>query len=266
IDALSLNMQRRAQHEALPFRLALQLEGRRMQRYEQELARRCQATFVSSPVDRRALGAEFDIQVVPNGIDPQAFPYVEQGRDERTIVFTGRMGYFPNADAAQFLVHEVWPLVQCRHPNARLQIVGADPTPAVQQLAQHPGVQVTGRVERMELFLQRATVALAPLRAGTGLQLKVLEAMASGAPVVGTALALEGVGVRDGHEALIADTPRALAAAICVLLDDPARRVELARRARAFVEQTYTWERIALQVDEIYTRAVETARMRMITV
>jgi sugar transferase (PEP-CTERM/EpsH1 system associated) len=261
IDALSLNMQRRAQHESLPLRLALQIESRRMQRYEQNLARCCQAAFVSSPVDRRALGAEMDIQVVPNGIDPQEFPYVEQGRDERTIVFTGRMGYFPNADAAQFLVHEVWPLVRCRHPDARLQIVGADPTPAVQQLARHPGVIVTGRVERMELYLQRATVALAPLRAGTGLQLKVLEAMASGAPVAGTSRALEGIGVRDGHEALVADTPQALAVAICALLDDPARRVELARRARALVEQTYTWERIALQIDDIYARAVETAHM-----
>jgi sugar transferase (PEP-CTERM/EpsH1 system associated) len=262
IDALSLNMLRRAERERPPMRWALALEGRRMRRYEQDMARSCDQLLVSSPIDRDALGAHTHMVVAPNGVDPEQFPYAEGGRDARTVMFTGRMSYFPNADAARFLAREVLPLVRRSVADARLEIVGAGPPPAVQSLGREPGVTVTGPVADMGACLRRATLAVAPLRAGTGIQLKVLEAMASGAPLVGTPRALEGLGLADGLEALVAEGPAAIAAAIVRLLSDTELRIQIARRARARVERDYTWQRVAEIVDMAYDSALQRAQAR----
>jgi len=104
--------------------------------------------------------------------------------------------------------------------------------------------------------LDRATLTVVALRAGGGTRLKILEAMAAGVPVVSTALGAEGLGLADGGDALIAGSTEELARAATALLDDPARARELARRARASVEERFGWDRIAPRLES----ALETAR------
>lgn len=257
IDALSLNMHRRATRERWPMKWIFHLETRRMARYEQELVSSFDQQIISSPLDKEAIGASETLHVIPNGVNIEDFPYTENGREDNIILFTGRMGYFPNAEAAVYFATRVFPLILQQKPDARFLIVGADPPRRVRRLARFPGVEVTGYVPRIQDYLARATVAVAPMQAGSGMQFKVLEAMASGAPVVATRYALGGIEAVDGEHLLVADDTDSLADQVVRLLRDPALRRRLARNARRLVEEKYTWERSVEMLEEVYRLAID---------
>src|SRR5690606_23613025 len=136
--------------------------------------------------------------VLKNGVDLEHFRPDPDAAEPGHLVFTGVMNYYPNVDACRFFCAEVLPLVRKRHPEARLSIVGSQPTAEVLELAREPGVTVTGFVPETNDWLRRASVAVAPLRIARGIQNKVLEAMAMGLPVVGTTSATQGVGATPG--------------------------------------------------------------------
>jgi sugar transferase (PEP-CTERM/EpsH1 system associated) len=257
IDALSLNMRRRAMQERWPIKWLFQFEAQRMARYERELISSFDQQIVSSPLDKEAIGACETLHVIPNGVNIEDFPYTENGREDNLIIFTGRMGYFPNAEAAIYFATHVFLLVLRQVPDARFSIVGADPPRRVRQLTKLPGVEVTGYVPRIQDYLARATVTVAPMQAGTGIQNKVLEAMASGTPVVATPYALGGIEAIDGEHLLVAEDAGGLAEQVVRLLKDPALRRHLARNARQLVEEKYTWERSVAMLEEVYRLAIE---------
>jgi len=252
IDAQSLVMARRTAQERGPMGRIAALEAQRVAHYEQVLSQTCDRLIVSSSLDRRAIGSYPNVAVVRNGVDPDRFPFIETGRDPATIVMTGRMGYFPNTDAVSHFATAIFPCVQRAVPAARFVIVGADPPPSVKRLGRLPGVTVTGFIPRIQDALARATVAVAPMRAGSGIQNKVLEAMASGVPVVATPTGLAGMEATPGTHLLVADTPGAFADAVTRLLLDQALARMIARNARALVESQYTWERCADELQAVY--------------
>ncbi|MCX7670845.1 MAG: glycosyltransferase, partial [Anaerolineae bacterium] len=192
IDALSLNMKRRTEREAWYRAWLFSLEALRAQAYEQQLMLRYDQAVISTHQDHQALGIHNGIQVVANGVDPDC-TFVADGRKPNVIAFTGHISYFPNADAALWFVHQVLPRVRRHAPDAQFWIIGADPPPAVQALTRQAGVIVTGRVPSIAHYLQQATLAVAPMQCGSGIQNKVLEAMACGAPIVVTPFALGGL-------------------------------------------------------------------------
>jgi sugar transferase (PEP-CTERM/EpsH1 system associated) len=257
IDAVSLNMHRRAIQERGPMKWLLRLEARRMAHYERELIFSFDQQVVSSPLDKKAIGAYESLHVIPNGVDVEDFRYSEDERENNVIVFTGRMGYFPNADAAVYFATRVFPLIQQQEPNARFLIVGADPPRRVRRLARLPGVEVTGYVYRIQDYLVRASVAVAPMQAGSGIQNKVLEAMASGTPVVATPNALGGIEAQEDEHVLVAGDAEALAEQVMRLLKDPSLRLRLAHNARRLMEDKYTWERSLAMLEEVYRLAIE---------
>ncbi|MER3514494.1 MAG: glycosyl transferase family 1, partial [Chloroflexota bacterium] len=149
-----------------------------------------------------------------------------------SLVFTGKMDFRPNVDAALWLAHDILPRVRQAHPEATLAIVGQRPSPAVARLAKQPGVIITGRVEDVRPYIAGAQVYVAPLRMGSGTRLKLLEAMAMGAAIVSTRLGAEGLPVESGRHLLLADTSADFAQAVTALLDAPAQRQALGRAAR----------------------------------
>jgi sugar transferase (PEP-CTERM/EpsH1 system associated) len=262
VDALSLNMARRARLQRGPQSWIAAHESRRLRRYERLLVQDYDQVVVSSSLDRVAIGGCDNIHVVPNGVDLETHRFVEQGRDIHTLVFTGRLGYFPNADAAAWFAAEVFPLLRQEMPQVRFLVVGADPTSSVRRLGRCPGVEVVGLVPSVPDYLSRAAVAVAPMRSGSGVQNKVLEAFACGTPVVATPYALGGLEAADGEHLLVAQDARVFAEQVVRLLKDPLLARRLARNARQLVEEKYTWERTVGMLEEVYRRAAGSAAVR----
>ena len=253
IDSLTLNLEDRRRTLKGPLRLAFELEYRRVRSYERRVVQHFAALAVSSPADKEALGGGSNISVVPNGVDLDRFPFhADADRDAETVIFTGNMGYGPNEEAVAWFVDEVWPLLRQEQPNLSFLVAGTNPGERVLALSSVAGVQVLGGVPDVGEYLGRATVAVAPMRSGSGIQNKVLEAMSAGAPMVATSIANRGVGAVHDRDLLVANTPREFAQAIASLLDNPQKRAQLAEAGRAYVEQHFQWQEHAQKLAQMY--------------
>ena len=255
IDSLSLNLATRLHAGPAWQRWAYGLELGRVRAYERAAVRRFPALVVSSPADRAALG-EGRIEVIPNGVDLDRFAYYPPDGPERepaTLVFSGNMGYGPNEDAVLWFAATVWPPLRAAWPALRWEIVGMRPGPRVRALAApESGIAVVGEVPDVTAYLRRATVAVCPMVSGSGIQNKVLEALAVGTPVVATSIANRGVQAAPGTELLVADTPEAFAAAVTGLLASPDARGRLSRAGRALIDRAFRWEQHAARLTSLY--------------
>ena len=257
IDALSLNMERRHQRQRGLLKLAVRVERDRLSAYERAVCSMYDRAAVVSSLDQAAIGDFPNLHTVPNGVDLGQFAFRRGERHDHVIMFGGNMGYFPNVDAVKWFVREVFPLIRRRVPTAQFQIVGVNPHRDVRQLANlDPAVTVTGYVKDMHARLNESVVAVVPLRCGSGMQSKVVEAMASGTPLVVTSFALGGIDALDGHHLLIANQPQAFASHVIRLLKQGDLRDTLAANARRLVEQRYTWERSTQMLEQIYSLAL----------
>ena len=185
--------------------------------------------------------------MIPNGVDPDAFPYREPDASRPpTVIFFGNLGYFHNVRPATFLAGGVMSRVRSGHPGAMLRLAGARPAAAVRRLIGTDGVEVVADPDEMAPLLHSAAVAAIPMFSGSGMKNKVLEAFSAGTPVVANATAIDGIeGAVAGEHFLLAEGEEETAAAIVALLDDPGERIRLARAARAVVTDLYSWERQA---------------------
>jgi sugar transferase (PEP-CTERM/EpsH1 system associated) len=254
VDALSENFVRRARRDRGPLAWASALEGRRLAQYERALARRARVALVVAEPDRLAID-EPTVRVVPNGVDLAQFPRATGPRVAGRIVFGGNLGYFPNVDAARWLVDEILPAVRARVPEATVRLVGARPTRLVRTLATRPGVSLAADVPAMAAELAQGAVAVIPMRSGSGLQNKVLEAMAVGTPVVTTPQVAAALAARDGEQVVLGATTDELARATASVLVDEGRAHALATAAHALVASAYRWETSAEGVEAAWGQA-----------
>jgi len=224
---------------AAPSRIALELEATRLQRMERAALRSFDAVAVVSDTDRARLRSdEGRILVCPNGWDAAELTPVGA---EKIVVFVGLLGWGPNVDAAVWLAKEVWPAVRNRVPDAKLLLVGRDPSQPVIDLGGE-AIEVTGSVADVGPYLSRARAATAPLRAAGGSRLKILEALASGRPVVATSTGAEGLTDLVGSGIVVADSAPATADALVALLEDRGRAEVLGRAGHAAVRDRYSWD------------------------
>ncbi|MCW5880703.1 MAG: glycosyltransferase [Anaerolineae bacterium] len=254
-------------------RLMTRLELGRTRRHEGRLVAAFDRTLVTSEIDRQALltlaetytprAAWPPVTVVPNGVDLAYFTPTDEPREPATLAFSGKMSYHANVTAAAYLLEQVMPHVWAARPTVRVQIVGKDPPPLLRRMADDAlgVVELTGAVPDMRPYLRRATLAVAPIPYGAGIQNKVLEAMACGAPVVATRQAVSALAARPGVDVAVADEPTAMSVAILNLIDDAPRREALGRAGRVYVERHHAWERIVHRLENVYddTRDVNAA-------
>ncbi|MEK7317421.1 MAG: TIGR03087 family PEP-CTERM/XrtA system glycosyltransferase [Candidatus Eisenbacteria bacterium] len=237
------------------------LEAERLACYEGRVATDFDASFFVSDAEAKIVQrrtSRKDVRVLPMGVDLEYFQPIPDREPPRAprIVFTGVMGYYPNVDAATYFARDVLPLIRASVPEARFLIVGRDPAAEVRRLGRLPGVEVTGTVPDVRPYLAEAAMAVAPFRIARGVQSKVLEAMASGLPVVGTRLAFQGLMAREEDGVRMADTPEALAQVSAALLLDATSQRSLGRAARLYVERHHHWERLGEQLDRILSALV----------
>jgi sugar transferase (PEP-CTERM/EpsH1 system associated) len=249
--------------KSLPFappwkRPGIAWEARRADDYLVACTHRFNETWVLSRSDRdhmRVRGAE-RVEVIRHGVDESLFDLRRAPDDVPHLMFLGNLSVPHNVDAATFAALEVFPRVRAARPQARLTLAGAQPTAAVRSLGSQPGVQVTGFVPDLSALWRRVHVSLAPVRFSSGIQNKVLEAMAAGVPVVATTSVAEGIEARSEDHLLVADSAEALAAAVLRVLDDPAAASERATRARAYVRAHFSWGSLVRRLEALVeTRA-----------
>jgi glycosyltransferase involved in cell wall biosynthesis len=199
------------------------------------------------------------IRVAPNGVDLEHFVSGPPANDP-VAVFVGKLDYRPNVDAVLWFVREILPLVRVKVPDFRALIVGSSPSPAVRSACQEPGVEIHTNVPDVRPHLRSAAMAVVPIRAGSGTRLKVLEAMASGLPVVSTSIGCEGIRATRERDIIVADDARSLAQAMIELCRDSSRRQRIGTKGRRLVEEQYSWERSIQVVSEAHLEVAERLR------
>ncbi len=185
---------------------------------------------------------------------------VFEGREARTALFIGNFQHAPNVEALRFLVQRMLPQLRKACPGAELVVAGAESTPEVEALASSEGVRFLGRVAEIREPLERYSVFLCPIFAGSGVRVKILEAFAAGIPVIATPLGAEGLDCTDGRELLLARDGAGFAAAAAGLFNDPVRAMEIARTARAAAEKSWDWSIVIENLEASYRAALERAR------
>ncbi len=186
--------------------------------------------------------------VVPNGVDMEYFAPAECEPEPFSMVFTGTMDYLPNQDATIYFLNEIFPLIKRSLPGARVYIVGKNPPDAVRRRAS-ADVVVTGYVDDVRPYVRRAAVSVVPLRMGSGTRLKILEALAMRKAVVTTSIGCEGIDVRDGIEAAIADRPELFAEKVVNLLRNGDTASRLGRNGYELAKSRYDWDVVADSLD-----------------
>ncbi len=242
-DVLSQGMLRRSQRSSFIFRSFFKMEYRRLRRYEAESFKYFQHHTIITEVDRDLMPVEEKekIKVVGNGVDFEQYKYSGQ-KKIYDLIFAGNMNYAPNVDAAEYLVRQILPKMLLQFPNLQVVLCGANPTKKVQAL-QGPNVTVTGWVDSISDYYAQSKVFIAPMRLGTGLQNKLLEAMATQLPCVTSPLAGKPLkGAVPQQDLLICEKVEDYVKAIIRLLTDSTYYQQISQQGYQYVKAHYSWE------------------------
>lgn len=257
VDCLAELAHLTSRHSPNPVvRFVARYEQQRTARLEAQLLAAADVTAVAAERDRRALlqgNAPARIVTIPNGVTLPAQP--AELTAEPHVIFTGKLSYHANAAAARRLLEDVWPQVRAQVPAARLTVAGADPPGWLRRAAERPGIALIANPADLGALVQTARVAAAPIVYSVGIQNKVLEAMAAGVPVVGTASAAAGLAQAGRAAMRIADTPAEFAEHIVELLLRPGAALELGRQGRRYVMEQHTWRGAARRFEALYCAA-----------
>lgn len=235
-------------------------QAAKMRRFEGWAGRQFTRVVAVSDRDRKQYIQRYGwehVNVIDTAVDIEYYTPQAVERDPGTVVFVGSLDWLPNVDGLVWFVADVWPMVREHCPQARLRLVGRNPGPEIQGLAQQPGVELVGTVPDTRPWLSKSEISVVPLRIGGGTRLKIFEAMAMGLPVVSTTLGAEGLQVENGVDVVLADEARSLAEALVDLLRSPAKRAAIGGSARRLVEREFSAESVARQFESICRRAVE---------
>ncbi|MEJ7813498.1 MAG: glycosyltransferase family 4 protein [Gemmatimonadaceae bacterium] len=246
-DIESDALRRRAEHVSPPpLRWYVRHQAALVERTERTLAPRFTANVVMSPVDATRLAKIAPGSrtiVVPNGVDTE---YFTPGRADAVvpgrIVFIGGTYFFPNRDAVEYLLREIWPLVRAVRPAATLHLIGRASEADRERYGAHAGVSCLGGVDDIRPHVAEACCSVVPIRIGGGTRIKILDSWSMGKAVVSTSLGCEGLRADDGHNILVRDEPATFADAIVHLIDDAALRDSLGASGRRTVEAVYAWD------------------------
>ena len=244
MDAFSIGMKRRSQDDAWFLRLFYALESKLLRRYETTIfAYYNHLTIISQQDKLLMIGNEdINIKVVPNGIDYQYFTpnYEQKVQPIYDIVFVGNLGYYPNIQAAKYLVNQILPLLKKEYPNIKILLAGARPSQEIELLANENVNIKRDLVDIREAYLA-AKIFVAPIFHGSGQQNKILEAMAMGLPCITTTLVNNAILAKPNEEILTADTEGAFVEQIKNLLQDIDYQLIIKANGREFVKTHYSW-------------------------
>jgi len=232
-------------------------DGRRLQRYEVNWDEEADQVHTMSVDDARYIARYLSdsatrLRVVPNGVDAGYYAPPDDPPERRDVLYVGNFQNLPNVDALEHFVADIWPLVRQSWPDTCLTVVGANLSQRVQRFHGSDGITVVGEVADLRPVYHRHRVMVAPIRAGSGTRLKILEACAAGLPVVTTTLGAEGLEYQDGVNMLAADGAVPFAEAVERVLTDDELCRSLSQAGMDLVRERYDWQLVADQLRRCY--------------
>jgi glycosyltransferase involved in cell wall biosynthesis len=264
MDTWHLNVDSRAEAASWPRNMLFNADARRIRRFESSEYRGFDRVVVSNEGDLAELRQRdptLPFEVIPIGFDASAYaPDPGAVVDPTRIIFHGAMDYAPNVRTVEYLAKSVFPIVRAARPNAKLTIVGRDPTTRVTDLSAMPGVQVTGGVDDMRAWLTGSRVWAGPFLDGTGIKTKLLEAMATDLPCVVTPLGHRGLpDVTSGDQLLVGSSDEELARHLVRLLDDEGLARRIGHVGGEYVRERYDWPAVGQAYERLYADVISAA-------
>lgn len=255
-DSVSMQFHRNAEAETnLLKKIYLYSQARKARRFEKTEIPKFAGAVVVSEVDRKWIMdflPQAKIPVIPGGVDPERFKPRPVPDDFPSVIFRGVMNFIPNSDAVLYFHREIMPIIQKDFPNLKFYVVGKQPPPNIRALHDGKSVIVTGLVQDIGEYMAKATVNICPMRSGSGMKNKILEAWAMERAVVASSLACDGIDISDGKDILVADSPQKFAEQVIWLLKDPALRLSLGKAGRQKCIARYTWAYVATLFEKVY--------------
>jgi glycosyltransferase involved in cell wall biosynthesis len=254
IDSDLLRLRARRLDQAV-LRHYLLLQAHRVERLERKLCPRLALNVMMSAVDARrlkALAPGAATVVVPNGTDTEYFQPNGAESVAGRIAFVGPTYSYPNWDAVEFLLREIWPKVRTADRVASLELIGRSAPADRARYSVEPGVTAPGYLADIRPSLSDARCCVVPMRIGGGTRLKILDAWAIGKAVVSTSIGCEGLDAVDGENILVRDAPDAFADAVLQVLHDDRLRARLERNARRTATETYSWSVVGRRIRSAY--------------
>lgn len=252
-DTLSVNMKRRADNSGLLERLLFSIEAKRLARYESKMFEVFDALTIITDADRKLLKSprKEEVHIIPNGVAESYFTYPQPKEKPYDLLFSGAMSYAPNIDAAEYLIKEIMPLVWEKKPNVKIAIAGGGAPISLQKEA-NERIIMPGWVDDMKEYYSQTKIFIAPMRIGTGLQNKLLEAMAMNVACVTSPLANQALKAKDKEEILIANTTKEYADCVIELLDNKELAQNIASKGKDYVFNQYSWQTNCEKLSNIF--------------
>ena len=245
----------------------IELEARKIKDYQTQVVCEFDHTFTVTEIDRQLMSEavsnlnsgcdktlDTKVSVFPITIDTGNILPVQRRPSGPNILTLGTLHYPPNADGIRWFVKEVFPIIRQEVPEAKLTIVGKNPPPDFIKLANEAPehIVVTGYVPDLTPYFEASTLVVVPVRAGSGMRVRILETFSRGMPTVTTTVGLEGIDAVSGEDVLIADTAVDFAAVVVNLLGDQQLQNKLAERGRRLAESRYDWKVALNGLDEVF--------------
>ena len=258
-DVQSALMTRRMCNEANPLlKLFWGIEARKLRRTETLWGKAVGMNLVCSDDEAKVLvGSDFSMRaaVVANGVDTEYFS-VRSDPEGEVLLFCGSLDMYPNQEAMKFFFDAIWPGLSARRRRAEIHVVGRQPPDWLQRIGKTDRrIQVTGFVDDVRPYFEKASICVCPIREGGGTRLKILDSLAMGVPVIGTSFACSGLDLKHERDVLVADTPDEFIHQTERLLDSAVLRAGLTAAGRKLVEHTYSWHVVGKHLLAAYERA-----------
>ena len=253
MDSFSLGLKRRESISYGLMKLLIQFEYNRVKKYEKNIFNHFDSHTIISDFDKENINhSEKDkIMVIPNGIDTNFFKK-NKSKNENIILFVGNMSYPPNILAAKFICEKIFPLINNKKIDFKIIIAGSSPNREVRSLAKIDSkIKITGFVDDIRDIYKDASIFIAPMFIGSGLQNKLLEAMSMKIPCITTDLANKSLKAKN-NEIIIANNEHEFALKCLELLNNSKKRFELGENGHIFVKENFSWEESTRKINNLF--------------